>query len=341
MKKRSFLPLLGFLFFVILIYLSGQISALSTYTNPLILVSPASAMLVFGVAFAFYYGAFLATGNNGSSLQVFKFRWLQEVLVEAGIIGSLIGITFMAAGVGIAIESDFVLAVGSGMAISLVTTLYGLLGALGFYFIEKRLIVKGEDEQFEPPKVKLGFNLRSIWGLLVFLGLLFGAIFMQGSMIDTNPRPIFFNLPVVFLVATFLLASVFIYGWKTTIQALRVPFWRVNDDEETLLSRLRAIRGSKRIIAILGLTVAAIAPIGTLSVLGGTVSLWRTGAILFWCLLLILYLCLAEGQVVQQIYLQTGKIYHEDRLFIAKLILPSFILFYFSFWIVIIFLFII
>jgi len=41
-------------------------------------------------------------------------------------------------------------------------------------------------------------------------------------------------------------------------------------------------------------------------------------SILFWILLLIVYIQLSEGQLVQQIYFKTGKIEFENNLFVFK-----------------------
>ena len=106
---------------------------------------------------------------------------------------------------------------------------------------------------------------------------------------------------------------------------------------------LTAIRGNKRTVAFLGLLFGLMTIISGLRMLGwGTESfiilLVNFSSILIWCLVLILFLNLAEGQVVQQVYFQTGEIHHEDRLFVVKFILPPFILLYFSLWIVILFL---
>lgn len=345
MKKRSPYTLLGLVILICLI-LGYTISSLPMAVNitPLIFIDLISFGIVILGAFALYYGAFITTGNKGIKLQGFKLRWLQEVLLELGIIGSLIGIALIATGVIIEDMYHFIPMVGRGLAISLITIFYGFIPALGLYFIEKRLIATKKDEIFAPRSVKSGFSLRSIVALWFVLGLLFGAIIVQGINMGINPMPMFFNLPVLGLIITSLLISVFIYGGQATIQALRVPFWRVDENEETLLSTLTAIRGNKRIIALLGLLLGLVTIIIGLTMLGAPteafIVLVNYSSILFWCLLLILFLNLAEGQIVQQIYLQTGEIHYEDRFFIAKFILPSFFFLYFLLWLVLIFLFI-
>ena len=335
MKKRSPYTLLG-LVILICLFLGYTISSLPVAANItlLIFIDLISVGIVILSAFALYYGAFITAGNKRIKLQRFKLRWLQEVLLELGIIGTLIGITFIAAAGTTMKDMDrFNPAVGSGLAVSLITIFYGFIPALGLYFIEKRLIATKKDEIFAPHSVKSGFSLRSIVGLWFVLGLLFGAINIQGAATGINPMPMFFNRPVLGLIITSLLISVFIYGGRATIQALRVPFWRVNENEETLLSTLTAIRGNKRIIALLGLLLGLMTITIGSKILGTAtepfIVLVNYSSILFWCLLLILFLNLAEGQIVQQIYLQTGEIHHEDRFFIAKFILPSFILLYF------------
>ena len=346
MKNRTPYTLLGLVILICLI-LGYTISSLpmAANTTPLIYIDVISFGNVILPAFALYYGAFITAGNKRIKLQGFKLRWLQEVLLELGIIGTLIGIAFIAAGVPAMEDMDrFIPRVGDGLAMSLMTIYYGFIPALGLYFIEKRLIATKKDEIFEPHSVKSGFSLRSIVGLWFVLGLLFGVINIQGMAIGINPMPMFFNLPVLGLIITSLLISVFIYGGQATIQALRVPFWRVDENEETLLSTLTAIRGNKRIIALLGLLLGLVTIIIGLKMLGAAteafIVLVNYSSILFWCLLLILFLNLAEGQIVQQIYLQTGEIHYDDRFFIAKFILPSFILLYFLLLLDVIFLFI-
>ena len=346
MKNRTPYTLLG-LVILICLFLGYTISSLPVAANisPLLFIDVISFSIVILSAFALYYGAFITAGNKRIKLQRFKLRWLQEVLLELGIIGTLIGITFIAAFVTTIKDMDrFIPMVGSGLAVSLTTIFYGFIPALGLYFIEKRLIATKKDEIFAPHSVKSGFSLRSIVGLWFVLGLLFGVINLLGIDVGKNPMPMFFNLPVLGLIITSLLISVFIYGGQATIQALRVPFWRVNENEETLLSTLTAIRGNKRIIALLGLLLGLVTIIIGLKMLGAAtepfIVLVNYSSILSWCLLLILFLNLAEGQIAQQIYLQTGEIHYEDRFFIAKFILPSFILLYFLLLLDVIFLFI-
>lgn len=348
MKNRTPYTLLGLVILICLI-LGYTIYSLpmAANTTPLIFIDVISFGIVILPAFALYYGAFITAGNKRIKLQGFKLRWLQEVLLELGIIGTLIGITFIAAA-GTTMEDmdHFIPAVGigSGLATYLTTIFYGFIPALGLFFIEKRLIATKKDEIYEPHSVKSGFSLRSIVGLWFVLGLLFGVINLEGIALGINPMPMFFNLPVLGLIITSLLISVFIYGGQATIQALRVPFWRFDENEETLLSTLIAIRGNKRIIALLGLLLGLVTIIIGLKILGAAtesfIVLVNYSSILSWCLLLILFLNLAEGQIVQQIYLQTGEIHYEDRFFIAKFILPSFFLLYFLLLLDLIFLFI-
>ena len=234
------------------------------------------------------------------------------------------------------------------MATSLITLLYGLMLAIGIYFIEKRVSTAPYNEQLESPSIKPGFNLRSTLGLLFYVGITSGIIWLVivGSGIST--KDLSFTLPAVYLVIAVLFATVFTYGGKTVFQVWRIPFLRTNDDEAGLLSKLKALRGCKRIIALLGLVVASVAPILVLKGLGEValeaksfVPLLNTSVILFWCLSLILFLNLAEGQLVQQVYFQTGRIHYEDRFFLVKFILPSFLLLWFPLWLVILFLFIV
>ena len=270
MKNRTPYTLLG-LVILICLFLGYTISswAMATGTSLLIFIDLISFSIVILSAFALYYGAFITAGNKRIKLQRFKLRWLQEVLLELGIIGTLIGITFIAAGVTTIKDMDrFIPMVGSGLATSLTTIFYGFTPALGLYFIEKRLIATKKDEIFAPHSVKSGFSLRSIVGLWFVLGLLFGVIYIQGIAVGINPMPMFFNLPVLGLILISLLISVFIYGGQATIQALRVPFWRVDENEETLLSTLTAIRGNKRIIALLGLLLGLVTIIIGLKMLG-------------------------------------------------------------------------
>ena len=348
MKQRSFLPLLG-LFISSLLGLFVIMSIDRSVINPLIFLDLISLMIVGGVAFALYMGAFQPVGNRSSKLQVFKFRWVQEVLLLAGINGTIIGIVIMSVPNTLWPEGIPDEAIGSGMAVSLISFLYGLLGALGFYFIEKRLSVTLSQEQWEVPAIKPGFNVRSTLSLFFYVGIIFGIFVMSGIiMMGINPTDMIFYLPAAYLVIAVLLATVFIYGGKTVFQVWRIPLWRANEDEAGLLYQLKAVRGSKRIIALLGMAVAAITPIVVIRGLGGIsveaesyAPLLNTGRILFWCLSLILLLNLSEGQLVQQVYFQTGRIHYEDRFFLVKFILPSIILLWFPLWLVILFLFIV
>ncbi len=321
-------PLLGFLVFIILLFLSALLSAISAQgTSPMILVDLSSGILVFGTAFALYAGAFQTGGNRVDKLHVFKLRWIQEVLLLTGIFGAILGTLFMSTGFSATGGEDQAVRLGSGMATALISFLYGLLGFTGFFFIEKHLSTKVIAEQFESRTIKSGFNFRSMLGLLLFIFMLFLVILMIYAP-GIDRVDILFNLPVACLMIAVAMLSLLIYGRKTMLHVVRVPFWRANHDEDRLLSLIQAARGSKRIIALLGLATVALTPIVLLSGWGGTdvpgaVPLIKTATILLWCLFMVLYLTLAEAQVVQQVYFQTGIIPHEDRFFIFKFILPS------------------
>ncbi len=345
MKTRSpftlvgLVILIGFLFYIMVIYTHWMIA-----TNPIIYIEFGSFLIVCLPALALYFGAFYTFWDKSIKLQIFKIRLFQEIVLQLGIAGTLIGIAYMAVGVAEAEGMEhFIPQLGAGLSTSLISLFYAISLALLCYLIEKRLIVKGEGDHSKSPEIKPGLNLRSILGLVVFLWLLFAAVFIQGAAVGTDPIPIFLSIQVLCFLATVPLISIVIYGGKTTLRALRLLFWRIDEDDATLLSMLAAIRGKKRIIAFLGLIFGLMTIISGLRTLGWEIesSLILSAnfsSILFWCLLLIISFSFAEGQVVQQIYLQTGEIHHEDRLFIVKFVLPPFLLLYFSWWLTILFL---
>lgn len=330
--------LLGFLLFLILLFLSVQLSAIPNLNiSPSIVGDLASGILVFGIAFALYAGAFQAIGNRVNNLDVFKLRWIQEVLLIAGILGAILGTIFMSVGFNITYGEDQASVVGGGLATALISFLYGLLGATGFFFIEKHLSRKVAAEQFKPRTIRSGLNIRSMLGLFLYFIMLFLPIMMMGFAMGINPAGIFFTLPVACLIIATVIIIPLVYGWKIILDVISIPFWRSNHDNDLLLSLLQAARGSKRIIALIGLATVAVTPITILKGMGaagdavpGAIPLIKTATILLWCLFMILYLNLAEAQTVQNVYFQTGTILQEDRSFIFKYILPSLLLVFFA-----------
>lgn len=330
MKKLSFLSLLGIIFFVVLLFLSAEVSGAREMG---IFFSFVAGLITFGTAYVLYFGTFFYASKRQTALQIFRARWMRDVLMLSGLIGAVLGITIMSTAT-VSIE-----ALGTGMSASLLAPLYGLLGAIGFYFIEKHLDMKKDGEQMNSYPVKSGINIRSMMSLVILIIMfIFGILLLTSAQMAFE---LFLGLPMVYFVAAVLIASIYIFDGKTVAQALRVPFLRSNVDP---LPPLKVVRGLKRIVSLIGIVAVSVTPIVIMATFGREeiteklfIPLGETGAMLFWSMFILFFLYLAEGQLVQQGYYKTGEIHYDDRFFLVKFVLPSFLILFFSMWLVFLF----
>ncbi|MBC8185743.1 MAG: MotA/TolQ/ExbB proton channel family protein [Candidatus Marinimicrobia bacterium] len=339
MRTRSFLPLLGFIFAIVLLFLSAKLSGFGEFAWGLI--NPPTALITFGTAYVLYFGSFFKSDKKQKNLMLFRFRWMREVLMLTGLFGAVIGITIMStfAGSGEAI--------GVGLSASLVAPLYGFFGAIGFYLLEKHLNESKNHEEMGTFTVKPGINYRSITSIGIIIIMLLMAIGVAVTAASPEPMNIvklFFSLPIIYFIFAILLASIFIFDGKTVIQAWVVPFIRAGTVLDNTLPTLRVIRGLKRIVSLMGLVAVSATPIVMIATLGSIeeisemfIPLGKSGAVLFWAMFCLLLLFLAEGQLVQQNYCKTGAIHSDDHFFIIKFVFPSFLIFFFSMWLAFLF----
>lgn len=330
MKKRSFLPLLGIIFFVVLLFLSAEVSGAREMG---IFFSFVAGLITFGTAYVLYFGTFFYASKRQTALQIFRARWMRDVLMLSGLIGAVLGITIMSTFAG----SGSAEALGAGMSASLLAPLYGLLGAIGFYFIEKHLDMKKDGEQMNSYPVKSGINIRSMMSLVILIIMfIFGILLLTSAQMAFE---LFLGLPMVYFVAAMIIASIYIFDGKAVARALRVPFLRSNVDP---FPPLKVVRGLKRIVSLIGLVAVSVTPIVILATFGEEIMdmfipLGKTGVVLFWSMFILLFLYLAEGQLVQQGYYKTGEIHYDDRFFVVKFIVPPFLILFFSMWLVFLF----
>lgn len=330
MKKRSFLPLLGIIFSIVLLFMSAEVSGVREFG---IMLSVVTGLITFGTAYVLYWGSFFNIGKTPTKLSIFRIRWMRDVLMLSGLLGAVLGITIMSIFAGSAER------LGAGLSASLLAPLYGLFGAIGFYFIEKHLDEKKDGEQLNSYIGKSGINIRSITSLVIFVMLLFFGMILFVPL--QYAAELFLGMPIVYFVAAMIIASIYIFDGKTVARALRVPFLRSNVDP---LPLLKVIRGLKRIVSLLGLVAVSVTPIVILATFGGEemteklfIPLGKTGVVLFWSIFILLFLYLAEGQLVQQGYYKTGEIHYDDRFFVVKFIVPPFLILFFSMWLVFLF----
>lgn len=331
MRKRSLLPLVGLIFIAVLLSLSVQLSRPSG-VGPGGFMSLPSALMTFGIAYLLYAGSFFRVDILETGLQRYRSRWMAEVLILSGIYGAMMGFAILL-NVSESNQTDLgrspeALAIGSSAA--LIGLLYGIIGAISFYFIIQSLRTKTENESpHVETMIQAGPNHRSTMGFLGFILISGFAAWISSAMADVDIVETIFDFNVVYLFAALVVVSVYLHGAQSVRDVLTIPFWRRNDVTNILLQRLNVLRGCKRIISLLALVVISAVPISVLVSLGDEwrmMSALENSAIVFlWATFLLLFLYLCEGQLVQQVHGKTGRIHQDDRYFLLKFVVPPFL----------------
>ena len=293
---------------------------------------------------------------NKSSINLFLYKliWLQEIFIFSGIIGTMLGfdITLVAFEKEVFGTYTYYAPLGSdptaqlmgSMAIALVTLLYGFLGALSIYLIQKFYEMKSDQiENVEIEKPKEGFLLSSFIYSILFLVIYtvcvyFGCISLGISFFDI--------LLVKDLIPPIILIIIIILFYKgdSFINLIKNLFWYLPDTKKNIEYNLNYIRNMKKIAAMfisVSFLCVPIVMLGSMvwrglaesNILGWNsipfIGLKNGGFLFLYIMDLIIVLTIIEGREVSKLYFLTGKISSGDRFYSLKYVMaPAFLLFF-------------
>jgi len=294
-----------------------------------------SFIIVYISAILLFVMAFIGTKKSSKSFFIYKLIWLQEIFIIAGLSGTIIGFVLTLHSMELAPlpETDPTMSLISNLAIAMITMLYGFMGALTVYLIQKYYEMKHDKtDNINVEKPKEGFLILSLICFLLIGGFTGGAMYM-GS-INMGGVTVLFSSDSFIYHITILVIFILFYGGNSFINLIKNLFWYIPDTEKNINYNIKYIRDMKKILAMIICIALLCAPIVMLvsfvvEANNPTVGL-KNGALQFmWILDFIILLTIIEGREVTKLYFQTGKINAGDRFYSIKYILaPSFLLFF-------------
>lgn len=324
MQKYDLSPLIGFALFIVLGLLSLGLSDRWFVTGFSILTDIPLALVMFGCAGALYLASFSPYSGAGNiPMRAYRLRWLRRGMILIACLFVLIQLTFFIKGMGAEGADDSVKILVLATIGTLLPLVYGALGAVGFYLMEKRLALSDSSAPIVTDNSDEGGILRPILGLTIFVVLIAGYVVYMSEMTGTSPS-VFFELAVLYLFGATLVAGSLIYGWQTAYRVWSAIFWGKHWQVDEVQNVLDSARGYKRIIILFSLAAV------TFNLLFDIMQLsrrdiygWGVGIVLFWGLLLIMYLYAVEAQLLQWLRVDADMPMDEDQGLLGKFILPA------------------
>ena len=311
---------------------------------------PISFQIVYISAILLFIMTFVRTKKSSKDFFIYKLIWLQEMFIISGLSGTIIGFVLTLNAMEMEnLEYDPMATLIANLAISMITIVYGFMGAVTVYIIQKyneMSIDKKTDNIVEKPKE--GFLLSSliyflIVGIFTFLSIAIGSEGAGGIKVLASSEGLIY-------IVTILIIFIFFYKGNSIINLIKNLFWYIPDQENNIEYNLKFIRDMKKILAMIISVSFLCAPIVMLLALSMPeeknifgwnsnvfIGLKNGGLQFMWVLYFIFLLNIIEGREVSKLYFETGKISAGDRFYSIKYILaPSFLLFFtFSFGIMI------
>ena len=293
-------------------------------------------------AYLLFMMAFGIVKKSNSDFFYYKLIWMQEMLVILGFLGIGLGFVFMVSGMLIppppGVDPTAKL-IGS-MAIACITVVYGFVGALGFYLLQKYYEFRGDNNKIiEVAVPKEGFQFQSLIYFIIFLFIILFSSYIGASDAGTELKNIFtFDAFIVVICLNIL----FIFLYKGNfLNLLKNIFWYSPDTDNIIRYNLKFIRSIKKITSMIMALILIMTPIVLLAALSmppqehehgySEVSLLVFINILIYYIAIILKIILInviEAREVSRLYLVTGKISAGDRYYTITYILPPAILLY-------------
>jgi len=308
-----------------------------TGINPMILVDIQTGLIVFGISFGLFFGAFPQASWDDRPLLLARIGWLQETVVMSGILGIVMGMYFLGRGVSYEMGGGDIAAIsGSGLAMAFLSIIYLALLVAVLYGIEQS-ILKATTIATQPAfPDRSPSRIRPVVGLLIatFIGVL--ALFMQavGTGVPLI-RPLI-SIRTTGMVVLSLAVALFVYGGRPLADTLLLPFLGIDGRSTSADKMIIIVRGYKRIVALPGLIIAMLIPLMSLKGMGAGkeatfIPLVLGLAIIVVVFAVFLYCMLIEGLLIQHAYHHGRQLPPGDRGFIFKAVIPLFLIIFMTF----------
>ena len=198
-----------------------------------------SLIIVYVGAILIFLMTFINTNKCSKPFFIYKLIWLQELFILSGIMGVLLGFVFTMNSMSIPPPPgmDPTNIVISNMAISLITLVYGFVGALTIYLIQKFYELKSDDlDDIEVKKPKEGFLLSSFIYSILFIVFECSAIYVGSA--NAGGYSVLVSIESLICIVTLLVIFVLFYNGNSFIDLLKNLFWYVPDTGKNILYNL-------------------------------------------------------------------------------------------------------
>ena len=310
-----------------------------------------SFQIVYISAILLYLMTFIQTKYSSKNFFIYKLMWLQEMFIISGLFGTIIGFVLTLISMGFKPDPgvDPTMTLISNLAIAMITIVYGFMGALTVYLIQKYYEMKHvKTDNINVEKPKEGFLISSLICFLLLVG--FNGLAIQIGSQNMGGIKVLLSFDSIIYNISILIIFILFYRGNSFINLIKNLFWYVPDTETNIIKNLKYIRDMKKILAMIICIALLCAPIVMLASfsfpsevvddISPFLGLKNGGLQFMWILYFIILLTIIEGREVSKLYFETGEISAGDRFYSIKYILaPSFLLFFtFTFGIMISFL---
>ena len=291
--------------------------------------------------------AFGIIKNSNKNYFYFKLVWMQEMMIILGLLGLGLGYTFMLSGMlvpappGVDPTSQLI----SGVAISLITVVYGFVGAVIFYLIQKYYEFKNyKYEAIEIFTPKEGLQFQSLIYFTIFVGIFLFSCYRAILSAGVQLKNIFTFEALIFFICINIL---FIFLYKGNyLDLLKNIFWYSQKSKNIIRYNIIFIRNMKKITSMVMTLILIIMPIVLLAAFSigpqemdfpenndsfVYVHLNVLINILIYYVIttvMIIIMNVFEGREVSNLYILTGEISTGNRFYVITYILPPALLLY-------------
>ena len=299
-----------------------------------------SFMITFIIAIFMFLATFNFLKKTDNNFFIYKLKWLQEILIIAGAWGTILGFSLAIQGILYDTPTEGVdpaAKLGGGIAVSLISLIYSVTFALGFYLIQKFRESDSENDNITLTSSIEGFSLSS----LIYTVLGFGCIdyftYLASAAYDISFSSMLLRKNTFIFLAIIFIIAKFIYKGDSIFKFLKNIFWYYKDDAANILININFIRNLKKLCSILCSIILLFIPVIVLAMMSLPPDVenpykifiaFENGLLYFnWIISIIFLLSIYEGREVSKLYITTGKINSGDRYFTLKFVLaPLFLM---------------
>ena len=221
-----------------------------------------SFQIVYISAILLYLMTFIRTKNSSKPFFIYKLIWLQEMFIISGLFGTITGFVFTLNSMGMEMVPgvDPIAALISNLAISMITIVYGFMGAVAVYLIQKYYEIKNvRTYKINVEKPKEGFLISSLICFFLLLG--FNSLAIQIGTSNMGGIKVLLSSDSIIYIISILIIFILFYRGNSFINLIKNLFWYVPDTKANIIYNLKYIRNMKKILAMIICIALLCAPI--------------------------------------------------------------------------------